>query len=264
MLKIRGLSKSFGGVTAIADLDFDINEGIVYSIIGPNGAGKTTLFNMLSGLYVPDEGSIELMGRDIVGQAPYKIARRGVARTFQNLQIFFNMSVLENVLVGCHQRIKDSFLANVLRLPQTIHAEKQAREWAIEALQFCNLDHYRNSPADALPYGVLKRVEIARALAMKPGIIMMDEPAAGLNDTETMEMLNLIRQLRDSGITVLLVEHNMNLVMQVSDRVLVLDYGSRLAEGTTSEIQKNPQVIAAYLGNEQVDGHATGDSHYAV
>jgi len=267
LLKVRGLLKSFGGVMAIADLDFDVPEGIVYSVIGPNGAGKTTLFNMLSGIYLPDEGSISLKDENIVGLPPYKIARCGVSRTFQNLQIFFNMSVLKNVLVGCHLRIKENFLATALRLPMSIREEVKAKQWAIDALHFCGLDEYISSPSDALSYGVLKRMEIARALAMKPSIIMMDEPAAGLNDTETVEMLSLIRRISDSGITVLLVEHNMNLVMQVSDRILVLDYGSRLAEGTTEEIQNNPQVIAAYLGTDTTDGGVgikTGGSHYAV
>jgi branched-chain amino acid transport system ATP-binding protein len=263
MLKVSGLLKSFGGVTAIADLDFDVPEGMVYSVIGPNGAGKTTLFNMLSGIYVPDEGSIKLMGREIVGMSPHKIARCGVARTFQNLQIFFNMSVLENVLVGCHLRLRGNFLSTMLRLPASVAEEKKARIWAQQALQFCGLDDYLNSPSDALPYGVLKRLEIARALAMSPALIMMDEPAAGLNDTETREMLELIRRISASGITVLLVEHNMNLVMKVSDRILVLDYGSRLAEGSSTEIQNNKQVIAAYLGEETTD-HAVGGAHYAV
>lgn len=263
MLKVRQLLKSFGGVTAIADLDFDVPEGIVYSVIGPNGAGKTTLFNMLSGVYVPDEGSIHLNGRDIVGLPPYKIARCGVSRTFQNLQIFFNMTVLENVLVGCHLRLQGNFLSTLLRLPMNIAEEKKARQWAEQAIRFCGLEEYLMSPSDSLPYGILKRLEIARSLAMNPSLIMMDEPAAGLNDTETREMLELIRRISESGITVLLVEHNMNLVMQVSDRILVLDYGSRLAEGSSAEIQNNQQVIAAYLGEETPDQHF-GSGHYAV
>ncbi len=263
MLKVRGLLKSFGGVTAIADLDFDVAEGIVYSVIGPNGAGKTTLFNMLSGVYVPDEGSILLSGKNIEGLPPYKISRYGISRTFQNLQIFFNMTVLENVLVGCHLRLKGNFLSTLLRLPMNIAEEKKAHEWATKAIHFCGLEEYLMCPSDSLPYGVLKRLEIARSLAMNPNIIMMDEPAAGLNDTETREMLSLIRRISDSGITVLLVEHNMNLVMQVSDRILVLDYGSRLAEGSSQEIQNNPQVIAAYLGEEKPE-HPIAGGHYAV
>jgi branched-chain amino acid transport system ATP-binding protein len=259
LLEVRGLVKSFGGVMAIADVDFDVPEGHVYSVIGPNGAGKTTLFNMLSGIYTPDEGSISLNGQNIVGLPPHKIARCGVARTFQNLQIFFNMTVLENVLVGCHLRMRESFLATALRLPLSRREEQKARQWALDALHFCDLGEYIDSASDALSYGVLKRMEIARAIAMQPRLIMMDEPAAGLNDTETRQMLSLIRRISDSGITVLLVEHNMNLVMQVSDRILVLDYGSRLAEGSTDEIQQNPKVIAAYLG-----GDDTAGSHYAV
>ncbi len=175
MLKVRGLLKSFGGVTAIADLDFDVAEGIVYSVIGPNGAGKTTLFNMLSGVYVPDEGSILLSGKNIEGLPPYKISRYGISRTFQNLQIFFNMTVLENVLVGCHLRLKGNFLSTLLRLPMNIAEEKKAHEWATKAIHFCGLEEYLMCPSDSLPYGVLKRLEIARSLAMNPNIIMMDD-----------------------------------------------------------------------------------------
>ncbi|MCB1830819.1 MAG: ABC transporter ATP-binding protein [Chromatiaceae bacterium] len=250
LLKVSGLSKSFGGVTAIADLDFEVPEGHVYSVIGPNGAGKTTLFNMLSGIYTPDEGSIRFLGRDIVGRLPHKVAELGVSRTFQNLQMFFNMSVLDNVKVGCHLRTKSRLWNSALRLSSTRREEQQAELWAREALHFCGLDDYLQLDADALPYGVLKRLEIARALAAAPKLLLMDEPAAGLNDTETKAMRKLIRRISDTGITVLLVEHNMGLVMDVSDRILVIDYGSRLAEGSPREIQHNPKVIDAYLGGE--------------
>jgi branched-chain amino acid transport system ATP-binding protein len=250
MLEVNGLLKSFGGVTAIADLDFVVPEGRVYSVIGPNGAGKTTLFNMLSGIYVPDEGEILFQGKSILKKQPFQIAQMGVSRTFQNLQIFFNMTALENVLVGCHLRTSSQMMDSLLRLPKIVKEEKQVRQWSEESLAFCHLDQYRDRQADALSYGVLKRLEIARALAVQPKMLLMDEPAAGLNDTETGEMLDLIRRISDSGVTVVLVEHNMNLVMNVSDRILVLDYGSRLAEGTTSEIQQNKKVIAAYLGGE--------------
>ena len=250
LLEVQELSKSFGGVTAIADLHFEVPEGLVYAVIGPNGAGKTTLFNMLCGIYIPDEGSILFQGQEIIGRQPHHVAGMGVSRTFQNLQMFFNMSVLDNVMVGCHLRTRSGLLSAALRLPGVIREEKQARQWAREALTLCGLEQFIGQEAGSLPYGVLKRLEIARALAVQPRLLLMDEPAAGLNDTETLEMRQMIRRICQAGITVLLVEHNMGLVMQVSDRVLVLDYGSRLAEGTPHEIQNDPRVIEAYLGGE--------------
>jgi len=250
LLEVRELGKAFGGVAAIADLSFAVPEGSIYAVIGPNGAGKTTLFNMLSGVYVPSDGAIEFDGTSLAGLEPHQVATRGISRTFQNLQIFFNMSVLENVMVGCHQRARSGLYRAALRLPGVVREEQQIRAWAIEALEFCGLAHLAERPADALPYGELKRVEIARALAADPRLLLMDEPAAGLNDTETAELRELIRRIGARGVTVLLVEHNMGLVMQVSDTVLVLDYGSKLAEGTTTEIQNDPRVIAAYLGGE--------------
>jgi len=250
LLEVRELGKAFGGVAAIADLSFAVPEGSIYAVIGPNGAGKTTLFNMLSGVYVPSDGAIEFDGTSLAGLEPHQVATRGISRTFQNLQIFFNMSVLENVMVGCHQRARSGLYRAALRLPGVVREEQQIRAWAIEALEFCGLAHLAERPADALPYGELKRVEIARALAADPRLLLMDEPAAGLNDTETAELRELVRRIGARGVTVLLVEHNMGLVMQVSDTVLVLDYGSKLAEGTTTEIQNDPRVIAAYLGGE--------------
>ena len=250
LLEVQDLTKSFGGVTAIADLHFEVPEGQVYAVIGPNGAGKTTLFNMLCGIYVPDEGSIRFQQQQIIGRAPHQIASMGVSRTFQNLQMFFNMSVLDNVMVGCHLRTHSGLLSAALRLPRVVREERQSREWAREALTLCGLEGYIGQEAGSLPYGVLKRLEIARALAVQPRLLLMDEPAAGLNDTETLAMRQLIRRICEAGITVLLVEHNMGLVMQASDRILVLDYGSRLAEGTPQEIQSDPRVIEAYLGGE--------------
>ena len=250
LLEIQQLSKSFGGVAAITDLHFEVPQGQVYAVIGPNGAGKTTLFNLLCGIYVPDEGSIRLLGDEIIGRQPHQVAELGVSRTFQNLQMFFNMSVLDNVMVGCHLRTRSGLLDAALRLPKIHREEHQARAWAREALRLCGLEEFIGQDAGSLPYGVLKRLEIARALAVNPRLLLMDEPAAGLNDTETLQMRHLIRRICDAGVSVLLVEHNMGLVMQVSDRVLVLDYGSRLAEGTPEEIQNDRRVIEAYLGGE--------------
>ncbi len=250
LLEVSGLEKSFGGVTALADVRFRVPAGVVYAVIGPNGAGKTTLFNTLCGFYRPDEGSVRLADEPLVGLAPHAVAARGVSRTFQNLQVFFNMTALENVMVGCHLRSRSGLLGAALRLPSVLREERRVREWAREALAFCGLGEIAHQQANALPYGVLKRLEVARALAARPRLLLMDEPAAGLNDTETVEMRGLIRRIRDSGVTVLLVEHNMELVMQVADRVLVLEYGSVLAEGTPAEVQSNRRVIDAYLGGQ--------------
>ena len=255
LLEARGLTKSFGGVTGIADLDFQVPAGLVYAVIGPNGAGKTTLFNLLSGIYRPDEGRLRFDGQDLGGRPPHQIARLGLSRTFQNLQVFFNMSVLENVMVGAHGRGRRGLMAALLRTPALRREERQVRAWAWQALEFCGLAELGERAASALPYGALKRLEVARALAAQPRLLLLDEPAAGLNDTETRQMRDLIRRIRDQGVTVLLVEHHMGLVMQVSDRILVLDYGSRLAEGSPAQVRADPQVIAAYLG---------GEVHYAV
>jgi len=254
LLDIEALSKAFGGVRAIADLDFTVEEHQVYSVIGPNGAGKTTLFNLLSGIYQADTGQIYFQEQQITGHKPYRIAAMGVSRTFQNLQIFFNMSVLDNVMVGCHLRTHSQLWQAALRLPMVAQEEQQAEAWAREALQFCGLEKVADTQASELPYGLLKRLEIARALATQPQLLMMDEPAAGLNDTETAQMCVLIRRICDAGTTVLLVEHNMGLVMQVSDRVMVLNFGKCLAEGTPAQIQSDTSVIKAYLGGGEVDG----------
>jgi branched-chain amino acid transport system ATP-binding protein len=250
LLEVSALEKSFGGVTALADLSFSVAEGVVYAVIGPNGAGKTTLFNTLCGFYRPSDGAIRFDGQDLVGVAPHQVASHGISRTFQNLQMFFNMTVLENVMVGCHLRTRSGVIGAALRLPGVRREERQVRQWSHAALELCGLDGLAGEQASALSYGVLKRVEVARALAAAPRLLLMDEPAAGLNDTETLEMGRLIGRIRESGVTVLLVEHNMSLVMAVSDRILVLDYGSRLAEGTPQQIQSDPRVIAAYLGGE--------------
>lgn len=254
-LAVDGLEQSFDGVMALAGVSFKVSAGLIYSVIGPNGAGKTTLFNALCGFYRPSAGSVRFEGRELLGLPPHRIAARGIARTFQNLQLFFNMTVLENAMAGCYLRARTGLLAAALRLPKVRREERQLREWACEALELCELVDRAEQPAGTLPYGLMKRVEIARALATQPRLLLLDEPAAGLNDTESLALCDLIERIRASGVTVLLVEHHMPLVMNVSNRLLVLDYGSVLAEGTPAEIQADQRVAAAYLG---------GAAQYAV
>ncbi len=248
MLEVKDLSIHFGGVKAVQNVNFNIDAGIVYAVIGPNGAGKTTLFNLITGVYKPTSGEIRLDGESIGGKSPNELATRGVARTFQNLQICMNMSAIENVMVGAHLRLDRNLIKAALRLPTLKKRDAEARTEATELMRFVGLDAFVDARADAMPYGALKRLEIARALAMKPRLIFLDEPAAGLNPKETIDVDHLVRKVADSGVTVVLVEHDMKMVMNLSDRILVLDYGKKLAEGTGEEVRKNPDVIAAYLG----------------
>ncbi|WP_076858418.1 ABC transporter ATP-binding protein [Bradyrhizobium mercantei] len=250
MLKVSHLSKSFGGVHAIEDVSFEIPRGGVYAVIGPNGAGKTTLFNLITGLYVPSAGSISLAGEEISGISSNILASRGLSRTFQNLQVCMNLSAVENVMVGAHLNLNSSLLAGMIRAPGLRQSDRACRMKAAELLTFVGCKKFVAADASAMPYGALKRLEIARALAMEPKLLLLDEPAAGLNHTETHEIEELIVRLAKSGITVVLVEHDMRLVMSISERILVLDHGKRLAEGTPDEIRINRDVIAAYLGSE--------------
>ena len=248
LLEVKDLSIHFGGVKAVQNVSFSIDAGIVYSVIGPNGAGKTTLFNLITGVYKPTTGEIKLDGEAIHGKSPNELAVRGVARTFQNLQICMNMSAVENVMVGAHLRLDRNLVKAALRFPGLKKRDRELRAEAAELMAFVGLAQYVETRADAMSYGALKRLEIARALAMKPRLIFLDEPAAGLNPKETIEVDHLVRKIADSGVTVVLVEHDMKMVMNLSDRILVLDYGKKLAEGTGEEIRRNPDVIAAYLG----------------
>lgn len=253
LLQINGLCKSFGGVHAVENLDYSVERGKVHSVIGPNGAGKTTLFNMVTGIYPPSSGRVRFNGRDITGLPVHALCALGISRSFQNLQIFFNMTVLENVMVGRHLHCRRSFLQSLLRTPAIVRSDRKAKDKAVELLEWVGLAKYVNAPADALPYGALKRMEVARALASEPTLLLLDEPAAGLNNKETQEIDALIQQISNSEVTVILVEHDMRLVMGVSDHILVIDHGQKLAEGSSREIRENPDVIAAYLGSEAIE-----------
>ncbi|GAB3771482.1 ABC transporter ATP-binding protein [Ramlibacter monticola] len=247
-LRVKGLSRSFGGLKAVDDVDFTVAKGSVHAVIGPNGAGKTTLFNLVTGICTPSAGSITFDGVEVSGRAPFELARLGMSRTFQNLQVCMNMSAVENVMVGAHLHLAQGLLASILHLPRLRRADADCRRRCLELMELVGLGNWLGAHASEMPYGALKRLEIARALASRPGMVLLDEPAAGLNDTETREMEALVRQISDSGVTVVLVEHDMKLVMNLSDHVLVLDHGRKLAEGTPAQVRANPEVIAAYLG----------------
>ena len=255
LLQTFALRKEFGGLVAVDSVDFFVPEGSIVSLIGPNGAGKTTFFNMLTGVYKPTAGAVTFAGEDMTGKPPHAFTQRGIGRTFQNIRLFQNMTALENVLVGMHTRLKGNLVEAILHTPRVKHEEDGARKRARELLDYSGLRRKDNEIGRNLSYGDQRRLEVARALATEPKLLLLDEPTAGMNPQETAEFTGFVGRLRtERGLTVLLIEHDMRVVMGVSDRVTVLDYGEKIAEGTPQEIQKNERVIEAYLGSAAVGG----------
>jgi branched-chain amino acid transport system ATP-binding protein len=255
ILQSKKVTKRFGGLEAVSKVDLEIKEHSIYSIIGPNGAGKTTFFNCITGFYTPEEGEILFNDRNITGMSTDRVTRLGISRTYQNIRLFKNMTVVENILVGMHPHLKSGVLGAIFHDPRTNREEKAAVEEASRLLAFINLKGKGDLMAKNLPYGQQRRLEIGRALANKPSLLLLDEPTAGMNPSETQEMVSFIRRLRDElGITVLLIEHQMRVVMSISEQISVLDFGVKIAEGTPLEIQKNPHVVEAYLGRGAASG----------
>ena len=254
LLRAQNVSKMFGGLKAVSDFDVYINKGELVGLIGPNGAGKTTAFNLLTGVYQPTTGSIDFDVKSLVGLKPYEITQQGMARTFQNIRLFSELSVIDNVKIAHHSHVKYGVMESVFRLGRYFNEEAEIEHEAIELLKIFKLDDKKDEIAKNLPYGAQRRLEIARALAAKPKLLLLDEPAAGMNPQETQELMQMIRWIREEfGLTVLLIEHDMSLVMGICERIYVLEYGSVIARGTPQEIKNDPEVIRAYLGGEAIN-----------
>ena len=251
LLEVMNVGIAFGGLQAVAQLDMKIEKGHLYGLIGPNGAGKTTVFNMLTGVYRPTEGDIILDGKNITGKAPAKINQAGIARTFQNIRLFSQMTVLDNVKIGLHNQVKYSMWTGIFRLPGFREKERQMNKQAMQLLKIFDLDKEADLPASSLPYGKQRKLEIARALATNPKLLLLDEPAAGMNPSESEELMNTIKFVqKEFGVAILLIEHDMNFVMGICEYIYVLDYGRVIAQGNGESIRNNPKVIAAYLGGD--------------
>jgi branched-chain amino acid transport system ATP-binding protein len=253
LLQLKDVGIRFGGLQAVADRSFTVENGQVMGLIGPNGAGKTTAFNLITGVYKPSSGKIFLEGRDITGWAPHRIARGGIFRTFQTIRLFYGQSVLANVLAGLHLQTHQAWWQGLLSTPAQRREEKDLRSRSMTLLERLDLAHLAQEDVASLPYGVQRRVELARALIARPRLLILDEPAAGLNDQESSALNQTILSMRDEGISILLVEHDMNVVMNVTDRIVCINFGRKIAEGTPEEIRANPEVIEAYLGNDEDD-----------